>query len=204
MLLMKTYKIHLIRHGATDANVQGRYIGCRTDLPLSPEGLNELRLLKDNLDYPHIDRLYSSPMLRCRQTAAVLYPDTEIHTVAEMREYDFGDFEGKTAAQLESRPEFAEWTSGRLSAPPGGEDNTEFIKRVCVGLNKTVADMMNNGIGESAIIMHGGAIMMLLGATAVPRHRSVEWTADNGRGYSLLITPSLYHRSGIVEVYDIV
>ena len=45
---MKTYKIHLIRHGATDANVLGQYIGQRTDTPLSPEGLNELRLLKDN------------------------------------------------------------------------------------------------------------------------------------------------------------
>ena len=51
---MKTYKIHLIRHGATDANVLGQYIGQRTDTPLSPEGLNELRLLKDNLEKPNI------------------------------------------------------------------------------------------------------------------------------------------------------
>ena len=46
---MKTLRIHLIRHGATDANVAGQYIGCKTDLPLSPEGLNELRLLKDDI-----------------------------------------------------------------------------------------------------------------------------------------------------------
>ena len=61
---MKTLKIHLIRHGATDANYLGQYIGCKTDLPLAPEGLNELRLLKENMDYPDIERLYSSPMLR--------------------------------------------------------------------------------------------------------------------------------------------
>ena len=47
---MRTLKIHLIRHGATDANVKGQYIGCKTDMPLSPEGLNELRTLKDNAD----------------------------------------------------------------------------------------------------------------------------------------------------------
>ena len=201
---MRTLKIHLIRHGATDANYDGRYIGCKTDLPLAPEGLNELRLLKDDIDYPEIERLYSSPMLRCRQTGAVLYPDFEPLTVEELKEYDFGSFENKTAAELESNPNFIPWTSGRLSAPPGGEDNSEFIKRICVGFNKIVLDMIESGLTESAVIMHGGAIMMLLGVSAVPRHKPVEWTADNGRGYSVRVTPSLYHKSGVIEVYGIV
>ncbi len=200
---MKTLKIHLIRHGATDANVLGQYIGCRTDSPLSPEGLDELRILKENMDYPEIDCLYSSPMLRCRQTGAVLFPDMAVTSVENLKEYDFGAFEGKTATQLESNPDFLNWASGK-AAPPEGEDNTEFIKRLCIGLQQIVMDMLEKGTKEAAVIMHGGAIMMLLGATAVPRHRSVEWTADCGRGYSLLITPSLYHKSGIVEVTDIV
>ena len=201
---MRTLKIHLIRHGATDANYDGRYIGCKTDLPLAPEGLNELRLLKDDIDYPEIERLYSSPMLRCRQTGAVLYPDFEPLTVEELKEYDFGSFENKTAAELESNPNFIPWTSGRLSAPPGGEDTSEFIKRICVGFNKIVLDMIESGLTESAVIMHGGAIMMLLGVSAVPRSKPIEWTADNGRGYSVRVTPSLYHKSGVIEVYGIV
>lgn len=201
---MRTLKIHLIRHGATDANYDGRYIGCKTDLPLAPEGLNELRLLKDDIDYPEIERLYSSPMLRCRQTGAVLYPDFEPVTVEELKEYDFGSFENKTAAELESNPNFIPWTSGRLSSPPGGEDNSEFIKRICVGFNKIVLDMIEGGLTESAVIMHGGAIMMLLGVSAVPRRKPVEWTADNGGGYSVRVTPSLYHKSGVIEVYGIV
>lgn len=201
---MRTLKIHLIRHGATDANYDRRYIGCKTDLPLAPEGLNELRMLKDDIDYPEIERLYSSPMLRCRQTGAVLYPDFEPVTVEELKEYDFGLFENKTAAELESNPNFIPWTSGRLSAPPGGEDNSEFIKRICIGFNKIVLDMIEGGLTESAVIMHGGAIMMLLGVSAVPRRKPVEWTADNGRGYSVRVTPSLYHKSGVIEVYGIV
>ncbi len=200
---MRTLKIHLIRHGSTDANILGQYIGCKTDAPLSPEGLNELRLLKENMEYPDIECLYSSPMLRCRQTAAVLYPNNGIIMVENLKEYDFGDFEGKTATQLENNERFLDWVSGK-NPPPNGEDNTDFVKRLCVGLQQIVLDMIEKGKQTGAVIMHGGAIMMLLGATAVPRHRSIEWTADAGRGYSLLITPSLYHKSGIVEVVDIV
>ncbi len=199
---MKTYKIHLIRHGMTDANTAGRYIGNKTDMPLSPEGLSELRLLKDNIDYPEVGRVYSSPMMRCRQTAAVLYPEHETISVEELTEYDFGVFEGMTADELEGTVEYNEWTSGKLEAPPEGETTLNFIKRIALGINLIVQDMMNRDITESAVIMHGGAIMMLLGNTAVPRCRSVEWTSENGRGYSVMITPSLYHSSGIIEVYD--
>ena len=201
---MKTLKIHLIRHGATDANVLGQYIGCRTDMPISPEGLNELRLLKESNDYPEIDLLYSSPMLRAKQTGAVIYPEKEIIGVENLKEYDFGDFEGKTANELENDPEFKKWAAGKLTAPPNGETNSDFIKRLCVGLNQIVVDMLEKNAQSAGVIMHGGAIMMLLGATAVPRHKPVEWTADPGKGYSLLITPSLYHKSGIVEVVDYV
>ncbi len=201
---MKTLKIHLIRHGMTDANVQGKYIGCRTDLPLSPEGVDELRLLRENSEYPEIEKLYSSPMLRCRQTAAVLYPSKEVHTVENLREYDFGEFEGKTAAQLEGYSAYADWTSGKVAAPPNGESNEDFIKRICVGLNEIVYDMLNQGISNAAVIMHGGATMMLLAASAVPRRRAVEWTSENGRGYSVMVTPSLYHSSGVIEVYDVI
>lgn len=201
---MKTYKIHLIRHGLTTANLEGKYVGNRTDLPLCDEGEKELLELKKTLDYPDIERLYTSPMLRCRQTADIIYPDTEYTVIDEFAEYDFGDFEGKTAAELENEPAFKEWTSGRIAAPPGGESTENFIKRLALGLHGTVEDMMKNGVYNAAVIMHGGAMMMLLSSSAVPRRAAVEWQSENGRGYSVLITPSLYHSSGIIEVYDII
>ena len=201
---MRTLKIHLIRHGATDANYKGQYIGCKTDLPLAPEGLNELRLMRDDVEYPEIQKLYSSPLLRCKQTGAVLFPDMPITPVDNLKEYDFGDFEGKTAKELELHPSFKDWAAGKLSATPNGEDNTDFVKRLCLGLNQIIVNMLNEGIESAGVIMHGGAIMMLLSACAVPQRRPVEWTCDNGQGYSLLVTPSLYHKSGIVEVYDVI
>ncbi|MBE6728174.1 MAG: histidine phosphatase family protein [Ruminococcaceae bacterium] len=201
---MKTFKIHLIRHGLTDANILGKYIGSKTDLPLCPEGVDELRMLRESVDYPRVERLYSSPMLRARQTAGVLYPDMDVNVVDSLIEYDFGDFEGKSAQELEVNTAYTQWTSGKIDAPPNGESTTDFIKRLCLGLNQIVQDMMMNNVTNAAVMMHGGAIMMLLAACAVPRRRSVEWTSENGRGYSLLITPSLYHSSGIVEVYDVI
>ena len=70
---MKTYKIHLIRHGQTEANAKGLYIGM-TDLPLSPEGLAELLTLKREYTYPGAARFFTSPLTRCKQTLEVLYP----------------------------------------------------------------------------------------------------------------------------------
>lgn len=201
---MKTYKIHLIRHGLTDANLEGRYIGLRTDLPLCPTAVKELKELYETGGYPYINALYTSPMLRCKQTAAILFPGFEAKEIEELSEYDFGEFEGKTAEQLEVNEDYLKWTSGKINAPPGGETSTDFIKRQALGLNLIVRDMMEKSVTEAAAIMHGGAIMMLLASCAVPRKRSVEWTSEPGHGYSVLITPSLYHSSGIIEVYDVI
>lgn len=200
---MKTFKIHLIRHGLTDANLRGQYLG-RTELPLSGVGVSELNRMKEEIEYPRVDKVYSSPMLRCRQTANILYPAKEAVLIDNLREIDFGEFEGKTAHELESRPEYADWAAGRISAAPGGEDNFDFAKRLCLGLNEIVRDMMKSDAEHAAVIMHGGAIMMLLAACAVPRKSMVEWTCAAGSGYSILVTPSLYHSSGIVEVIDYV
>ncbi|MBO5852689.1 MAG: histidine phosphatase family protein [Clostridia bacterium] len=200
---MKTFKIHLIRHGLTEGNLKQQYIGA-TDLPLAATGVNELKRLKEETDFPRVDAVYSSPMLRCKQTAAILYPDKDIQTVDNMREIDFGDFEGKTANELELLPSYADWAAGRINAAPNGEDNTDFAKRLCVGLNEIVRDMMSKGAEHAAVIMHGGAIMMLLSSCAVPRKSMVEWTCPAGSGFSILVTPSLYHSSGVVEVIDYV
>ena len=44
---MKTFKLHLIRHGVTAGNLQGLYIGSGTDIPLCDEGRAQLAELKE-------------------------------------------------------------------------------------------------------------------------------------------------------------
>ena len=200
---MKTYKIYLFRHGLTEANLGGYYAGGRTDLPLCPSGRRALSDLRAEGELPEIQKLYTSPMLRAVQSAEALYPGFEPCVIEELREYDFGTFEGKTAEELESDPAYGEWTGGKIPAPPGGEDNTEFVKRIVLGFNSIVRDMMSEKITTAAAVMHGGAIMMLLAACGVPRKRPVEWTCDPGHGFAVRVTPSLYHSSGVIEVFEV-
>ena len=92
---MKTYKIHLIRHGLTDANERGLNIG-RTDLPLSPAGLNRLLEMKIAGGYPPARRFFTSPLLRCRQTMEVLYPGSRAEILPGLAECYFGEWDGRS------------------------------------------------------------------------------------------------------------
>lgn len=91
---MKGYRISIIRHGRTEANDNGVYIGS-TDLPLSAKGAGELAAKTDEFDYPAVHRVYSSPLKRCTETAEILFPDTELVISEGFRELDLGDFEEK-------------------------------------------------------------------------------------------------------------
>ena len=196
---MKCYKIHLIRHGITIANEKGQYVGS-TDVSITTNGIISLKALKDEGIYPEVEKVYSSPMKRCIMTAECIYPGREITEIEQLRELDFGDFEGKTAQELENDQQFRLWTAGKISSLPNGEDFGEFSKRICVGLNKVIWDLSKSPNTEAAVIMHGGVIMQLLSLCGLPQKKSVEWTCAAGCGYTIRVTPSLYARSGIVEV----
>ena len=56
---MKTFKLHLIRHGMTAGNLQGLYIGSGTDIPLCDEGRAQLKELKERFEYPQVDTVFA-------------------------------------------------------------------------------------------------------------------------------------------------
>lgn len=200
---MKCFRIHLIRHGLTEGNIKGQYIGI-TDLSLTTNSIIEINDLKNYGAYPSVEAVYTSPLKRCKETADIIYPEKQIIPVEELKEYNFGEFEGKTANEIEDREEYRLWTANKISAPPGGEDNRDFAIRICQGMNKVIIDMSQKGIYEAAAIMHGGAIMSFLASCGFPQKNMLEWTTEFGKGYTILVTPSLYAKSGIVEVIDTV
>lgn len=91
-------RIYLIRHGKTPGNQLNRYIGI-TDEPVLEE--NQEQLKKQN--YPKAERLFVSPLLRCRQTAACIYPGQEQQVIQNLRECDFGRFENKNWKEMTRR-----------------------------------------------------------------------------------------------------
>ena len=77
---MKTFKLHLIRHGLTSGNLQGLYIGSGTDIPLCDEGRAQLAELKERFEYPQVDTVFSSPLMRAVETANILFPNASFYS----------------------------------------------------------------------------------------------------------------------------
>lgn len=195
---MKTYKIHLIRHGKTAANQNGVYIG-HTDMPLSPEGLAELLEMKKEYVYPGAVRFFTAPLSRCRQTMQVLYPDAKPEIVEGLTECNFGDWENKSIVQLKNDPAFLSWMEGTKTEIPNGESTVDFQKRVTKAFEGVVEELMRSGDTEAVVCTHGGVIMMLMMTYALPRLQMGDCVVNPGNGFTLRITPSIWMREPVAE-----
>lgn len=200
---MKTYKIHLIRHGMTNESQDGKYIG-HTDVPLSEAGIAQLEDMKAEYIYPVADVVFSSPLSRCTDTARIIYPEAQIVTIDELIEYNFGEFEGRTAEELHEKEElFDDWLRGdRDVEPPFGESNADFAKRVCTAFAAIAEGVMKSGTEDTVIVTHGGVIMTIMAAFALPEASMHEWLTPNGCGYTLRLTPTLWMAGQKVEAIE--
>lgn len=197
---MKGYHLKVVRHGQTQANTDGTYIGL-TDLPLSPEGKSELFDKLDRYDYTSVQKVYSSPLKRCTQTAGILYPGACIHVINDLREMDFGEFEGKKADELVNLPEFKEWLKGGLdNAPPKGESIRNVIERCFKGFSAIVSDMMEQGLTNCAVVTHSGIIMNSLSCFGVPKYKPMDLACKFGEGYELLVSSQMWLSSNAFEL----
>ncbi len=198
---MVTYKLHLIRHGMTEGNRVGRYVG-RLDIPICKEGREELEMLKAKYDYPAVQEVYCSPLLRCVQTADILYPDEPRTIVEDLIELSLGDFEGKYIDALQEDPAYRQWIANSLSSTPPGalESGEQFGARIGGALNAIFMNMTQNRITEAAVIAHGGVFMAMLSAFVMPRAPMGEWALGNGTGYTIRMSTGLWMRDQVVEV----
>ena len=198
---MKSYYIHMIRHGAISPTLGGRYIGA-TDAPLSEEGERALRELDRTCAYPYAKVVFTSPLSRCVGTARIIYPDIEPLIIEHLSECHFGEWENKTADELRSDPTFVKWLGGDPSVkPPRGESNADFTRRICLMFENIVNGLISTGNTDSVIITHGGVMTTLLAVYGIPQAKPFDWVCDNGYGYSLRITPMLWQRDKVAEVY---
>ena len=181
-------KILLLRHGMTDGNKEKRYIG-RTDEALCEAAKIDLSDRKKMGQYPEITRLFVSPMLRCLETAQILYPDMEMTKIEQFREMDFGIFEGKNYQELSEEPEYQKWVSGGCNGSiPGGESKSSFTSRCLEGVDVMLQDLFTNNKPELALenqevgmIVHGGTIMSILSAYAGGEY--FDYQVATGEGY---------------------
>lgn len=199
---MKSYVIHFIRHGSIDETLSGKYIGT-TDVLLSDKGKMSLKKLNFDYVYPQVPVVFTSPLKRCTQTCKILFPNIKPLVIDALSECNFGEWEGKTAEELKTDPDFEKWLAGDNSVkPPRGESNDDFVRRICKMFESIVEELMKTGTTECAIVTHGGVIMTLLAVYGLPQAKPFEWTMDNGFGYSLRVTPMLWQRDKVCEVFS--
>lgn len=147
--------IFVARHGETDWNAENRICG-RTDLPLNENGFRQAEALAANAVGRGIEVILCSPMLRARQTAAVVAEALGLPVEVEERliEQDYGRFEGTSRLGQEflyNKRQFA-------VKYPGGESHLKLAQRVYGALD----DMRRTYPGKTVLLVcHGGVARVI-------------------------------------------
>lgn len=138
-------RLYVVRHGATEWSRSGRHTS-RTDLPLLPEGEAEALELKERLGGTDFTLVLTSPRTRARSTAALAgYPDAVVEE--DLREWDYGAYEGLTRAQIaDIDPRWEVWTG----PTPDGESGDEVEERL-----DRVIDRVLRADGDVVVFSHG-------------------------------------------------
>jgi len=126
----------LLRHGETPLSVDRRFSGLGDDPELTPKGLAQAEAAARRLsgDPYRLDAIVSSPLRRARQTAEAVAARTglSVEVDDELRETDFGAWEGHTFTEVQRRwpAELSAWLADPDVAPPGGESFAAVAERV--------------------------------------------------------------------------
>ena len=173
-------EILILRHGQTDGNKEGRYLG-RTDVPLNAAG--EAEALAGGV-LPSVKKVYVSPMQRATRTAALCFPNAVQVPVPDFREMDFGIFEGLNYEEMTGNEEYQKWVDGMCRGKcPGGESMPEFVDRVFAAFDKIVREAAAAGEKQLFIAAHGGTVMALLSRCGRPEKDYYDWYVKNCQGY---------------------
>ncbi len=173
----------LIRHGQTNWNVEGRYQG-QADVPLNSQGLQQARKLAAALAKEKIDAIYSSDLIRARQTAEAIQQATGAPLFLEprLREINQGQWEGMLFSEIKARdPErHARRKADPLNiAPPGGETVSQVRQRVLAAVRDILQRHPDQRV---ALVSHGLALAILIvQARRLPIERVWDYIPDNAQ-----------------------
>lgn len=154
---MTARTLYLVRHGATAANAEGRYIGW-DEHPLSPEGLAQAERVARRVAALAPSRLVTSDLGRCVQTAEAIARATGLPFEPDrrLRELNFGLFSGKTYDEIAAvwPAEVAAWLRDpERVAPPGGESLAALRRRAMAALPRE---------DRAVVVTHGGVIRAVM------------------------------------------
>ncbi|MBA4492854.1 histidine phosphatase family protein [Paenactinomyces guangxiensis] len=151
---MRTH-LYFIRHGETVWNREGRVQG-HSDIPLSETGLEQARRLAEYLQQQSVSVIYSSDLLRARQTAESIAAKhgVQVQVTSAFRERYGGEWEGLTGAELKEK--YPDWETVRFTGGSYGIESTEELQqRIIRELEKIVDKHQGQHI---YVVSHGMSI----------------------------------------------
>jgi alpha-ribazole phosphatase len=187
----------LLRHAETAGNLLKRYIG-RTDEPLCDQGRARAKAFVRETKLPLVERVHVSPLLRARQTAELLFPQTELAVVEDLREMDFGVFEGRSAEDMAADAEYRAWVDQHCEPScPQGESREEFDARTQNALHSLIELVLQTKEHYLVVVAHGGSLASVMGRWARPLRPYYQWFVPNCSGYYIRFEKNSWRRDGV-------
>lgn len=153
-------EVVLARHGVTEWNKNKRIQG-QIDIPLSPDGIGEARMLGKQIENLGVTIIASSPLLRALETSAELSDHLGIPTFMHngLRERSYGEFEGRLFDEVIVKLKKNSTTSPfKLYSSKDGESYSDFKTRVLAAFNEIISKHKNEKI---LFVCHGGVLEVL-------------------------------------------
>jgi broad specificity phosphatase PhoE len=158
-----TTRLLLVRHGATTLSAEDRFAGS-TDVALSDEGRHQAARLGERLADDRISAVYSSPMRRTIETAAIIAAPHQLSAVTRpgLREIDHGHWEGLTRHEVEERfgEEYTRWEADPFTvAPDGGECGVDVMARALPDVRAIVEAHAGQNV---LVVSHKATIRLII------------------------------------------
>jgi broad specificity phosphatase PhoE len=146
--------VWLLRHGETEWSRTGRHTG-RTDVPLTDIGRQQAASLGERLDGHVMGFALTSPLSRAADTADLAGFGSVVERDDDLREWDYGDLEGRTTAEI--RAAMPGWTIWHGPWPGG-----ETIDDVAARADRVIRRLRDPLVaGDAAVFAHGHLLRVL-------------------------------------------
>jgi|JFJP01.1.fsa_nt_gi probable phosphoglycerate mutase len=177
-------RLLLVRHGETEWNRQKRFQG-QIDVPLNNNGHAQARRASEFLAKVKIDKAFSSPMLRPKDTALEIlskHPHIKLELFDQLKEISHGLWEGKFEHEIEAEfaGQLALWQEQPETVQmPEGENLQQVWDRVAVIWQKIVDSVP---AGETALVVAHDAVNKAILCLLFGFTPEQFWTFKQGNG----------------------
>ncbi|MBK8417675.1 histidine phosphatase family protein [Candidatus Villigracilis saccharophilus] len=194
-------KLYFVRHGESEANTRHVISNRESPFGLTALGKRQAAKLAESLKSIPMNSIFSSPILRARETAEILSQKLQlpIHITESLREYDCGILEDKSdeASWEAHRTTYHEWTLRQnfQEKPEGGESFLDIQNRFLPFIEKITHDNLHAD-NHILLIGHGGLFTLMLPLVLTDIDKDF---FSNGFGHTECVTAELCP-SGLVMI----